>query len=176
MTTLVDAIELRLRNPSLRLAFAVLFGFLVIAGAILGPTVIKDGVENFQEIKRIQSRDYAGPIETWIRPWMIQNANTMIDALGALDWRVVDFKFGPCSKNNLRQLPNRDLRDVIDQSCQDLSRIQNAHGGECFTVSECNITEATKDEIRLVIANLDEAFSGLGLAIPYEVDEQGTIP
>jgi hypothetical protein len=135
--------------------------------------VIKDGVQSFQELKRVQSRDYAGPIETWIRPWMVQNANVMIDARGALDWRVQDFKFGPCSPSNLRQLPTRDLREVIDQSCRDLSRIQNAHGDECFTVSECNITEATKDEIRLVIANLDEVFSGLGLVIPYEVDEQG---
>jgi len=173
MTNLVDAIEIRFRNPSLRLAIGIMIGFLVIAGAILGPTVIKSGVENYQQIKRVQSRDYAGPIETWIRPWIIQNANTMIDARGALDWRVVDFKFGPCAKNNLRQLPTRDLRDVIDQSCQDLSKIQNAHGGECFTVSECNITEATKDDIRLVIANLDEVFSGLGLVIPYEVNEQG---
>ncbi len=173
MTTLVDAIQIRFRNPSLRLAFAVMFGFLVISGAILGPTVIKGGVQNFQEIKRVQSRDYAGPIETWIRPWIVLNANIMIDARGAKDWRVKDFKFGPCSQNNLRQLPTRDLRDVIEQSCEDLSRIQNAHGGECFTVSECNITDETKDEIRLVIANLDEVFSGLGLVIPYEVDEQG---
>ncbi len=174
MTTFIDAIERRFRNPSIRFALLVLFGFLVILGAILGPTVIKDGVQNLQEIKRVQSRDYAGPVETWIRPWLVQQANTMINARGALDWRVHSFKFGPCSSGNLKQLPTHDLRDIIDQSCQDLSRIQNAHGSECFTVDVCDITEATKDEIRVVIANLDAVFGDLGLVIPYETNEQGS--
>ncbi len=162
----------RLRNPSIKLvAGIILFLFAIVLG-ILGPTVIKDGIQNYQEIRRVQQFDFADPVETWIRPWMVYQANVMLSAEQPEQWRPHNFVFGPCSPENTRQLPTRELREAIIYSCGELARVQLDHASECPETNRCNISEGAKEEIRAVVAVLDEAFGNVGLVLPTAVEEQ----
>ncbi len=160
-----------LRNPSLRLVLGVFVFLLVVAGAILGPTVIKNGINNFQEVQRLREREFVPPPGAWIRPWLVTKAEIMIAAEQPIQWHPTDFKFGPCSPNNTRQLPSRDFREAIIYSCGALSRIQVDHAIECARTNECNVSDAAKDEIRAVIAVLDAAFSDAGFVGPVTEEQ-----
>ena len=172
MTIFPADMRQRLRNPSIKFVSAIILFFIAVAGAILGPTVIKDGIENYQEIRRVQQFDFADPVETWIRPWMVYQANVMLRAEQPEQWRPHNFVFGPCSSGNTQQLPTPKLREAIIYSCGELARVQLDHAPECPETNRCNISEGAKDEIRDVIAVLDEAFSDVGLVLPYTVGEQ----
>ena len=156
----------QVRNPSVRLVVGIFVFFLVVAGAILGPTVLKDGYDNYQEVQRLREREFVPPPGAWIRPWLVTKANIMITAEQPIEWHPTDFLFGPCSPDNTRQLPSRDFREAIIYSCGELASIQWDHALECAMTDECNLPEVAKDEIRSVIAVLNAAFSDAGFVLP----------
>ena len=159
------------RNPSIRLVVGIFVFFLVVSAAILGPTVIKDGIENYQEVQRLRSRDFVPPPGAWIRPWLVTKAEIMIGAEQPIEWHPTDFMFGPCSPDNTRQLPSREFREAIIFSCGELSSIQLDHALACAETNRCNIPEVAKDEIRAVIAVLDAAFANAGFVEPITEEQ-----
>lgn len=159
------------RNPSITLVLGIFLLFMAVAGAILVPTFFKGGLENFREVQRLREREFVPPPGAWIRPWLVQRANIMIAAEQPFQWHPTDFKFGPCTPENTRQLPNKDFRESIIYSCGELSNIQLDHALECAMTNECNVSETAKDEIRAVIAVLDEAFAGAGFVLPVTEEQ-----
>ena len=172
MTIFPADMRQRVRNPSIKMIAGIIIFLVAIAGGILGPTVIKDGIENYQEIRSNQKFEFADPIESWIRPWMVLQANEMLSAERPEQWRPHNFVFGPCSADNTRQLPTRELREAIVYSCGELARVQASHAAECPSTNQCLISEGAKEEIRAVVAVLDQAFGDAGLVLPYTTDEQ----
>ncbi len=156
----------------MRLIIGIFVSVIAISAAILGPTVVKDGIENYQELRAIQAREFVPPPGAWVRPWLVSRAEIMIGAQQPIEWHPADFLFGPCSPNNTRQLPNQDFREAIIYSCGALSNIQTVHAIDCARTNECNIPESAKNDIRAVIAVLDEAFSTAGFVDPV-TEEQG---
>ena len=163
-------IRQRMRNPSGR-DFWMVFGiaFVIIAGAMT-PVMI-NGVERFKEVKRIQSREFAPPPGAWVRPWLVQKAQIMIDADQPHLWHPTDFKFGPCFPGNVAQLLSDEFRTAIQYSCGEFSRIQNAYALDCATTNNCLIPESAKGELRAVIAVLDDAFSNAGFVQPVTEEQ-----
>ncbi len=160
----------RLRNPSgkdLWVTFAVIS--LILAG-VMTPIMI-NGVERYKETKRIQARQFAPPPGAWVRPWLVQKAEVMIEADQPYKWHPTDFHFGPCFPDNVRQLPNDDFRTAIRYSCREFHRIQNDYAINCATTNNCVVPEAAKAELRAVISVLDAAFADAGF-VERAIEEQ----
>ena len=58
---------------------------------------------------------------------------------------------------NAEQLPTRELREASIYSCGELADIQLDHASECPEPNQRNVSEAAQEEIRGVVAVLDEA-------------------
>ena len=159
-----------MRNPSGRDFWMVFAVAALIIGAALTPVMI-DGVKNYKEVKRLQSREFAPPPGAWVRPWLIHKAELMITAEQPWEWHPTDFKFGPCFPGNVAQLPNDEFRTAIRYSCGEFSRIQNAYAIECATTNNCLIPESARGELRAVVAVLDEAFSNAGFVQPVTEEQ-----
>jgi hypothetical protein len=160
----------RIRNPSGR-DFWILFAIVaVILGAAMTPVMI-DGVQNYKEVKRLQSRQFAPPPGAWVRPWLVHKAEIMLEAEQPWQWHPTDFKFGPCFPDNVAQLLSDKFRTAIQYSCGEFSRIQNAYAIDCATTNNCLLPETAKGELRAVIAVLDEAFSDAGFVQPVTEEQ-----
>ncbi len=95
----------------------IILSLIAVAAGILGPTVIpniiKDGIENYHEIRRVQQFDCADPVETWIRPWLVFQPNVMLSAEQPEQRRPRSLVFGPRSTRNTQRLPTGELRAVL---------------------------------------------------------------
>ncbi|MCH7740696.1 MAG: hypothetical protein IIC93_11200 [Chloroflexi bacterium] len=69
-------------------------------------------------------------------------------------------------------MPTRELREATIYACGELADIQLDHASECPEPNRRNVSEAAQEEIRGVVAVLDEAFGNVGLAPPYAVQEE----
>jgi len=160
----------RLRNPSGRFALVIgLISLAIFVGAMM-PTFI-GGVDNYKEAKRLKSREFAPPPGAWVRPWLVQKVNIMLGAEQPIQWRPVDFVYGPCAAENTRQLPNQQFREAIQYSCVELRRIQLAYAGDCATTNNCDVKLVAKDELRAVVAVLDTAFEHAGFVEPITEEQ-----
>lgn len=111
-------------------------------------------------------------VPSQIAPWMNTQANTMKNATGPLEWKVVSFRNGPCNPGNLSQLPDSKYSTAIGAACVSLDDIQQRYSGTCFLASNCNIPEAAKEEIAGAMNIVWDAFSDAGFVLPYTEFEQ----
>ena len=167
-----------LRNPSLLTIFLIVTVVCVVIFAPFAPGWISTTKESFadiakkKEITEASMSSLTSIVPSQISPWLATQANTMINAEGPLDWKVVSFRRGPCSGGNLSQLPAGKYSDSIGTACVELDRIQQLYSGKCFRASDCNVPEVAKEEISAAIGNVWEAFSDAGFVLPYDVIEQ----
>ena len=171
-----------LRNPSLLTVFIIVTIALVAILAPFAPgwfTTAQGSLKAMAQAKELGDAgrsSIAVIIPSQITPWLSIQANTMINAEGPLDWQVVSFRNGPCNADNLSQLPAGKYTSSIAQACVDLDSIQQRYSGKCFLASDCNVPEVAKDEIRLAMNSVWDAFSDAGFVLPYTEEEQQVFP
>ncbi|MBT4126819.1 MAG: hypothetical protein HOE43_10535 [Chloroflexi bacterium] len=167
-----------LRNPSL---LTVILIFLAILLVVLGPFApgwVSTTRSSFDAIAKTKERNESNMksldviVPAQIAPWMASQVDTMIEAEGPLDWQVVSFRTGPCDEENLSQLPASKYSTSIATACGEIDGIQQLYSGKCFLASDCNVPEQAKEELRLAMGNVWEAFSDAGFVSTYEVIEQ----
>jgi hypothetical protein len=167
-----------LRNPSM---LTIILIVIVAAAVIFGPFVpgwVSTTQESFEAIAKKKELNEAGMLSlgaivpSQIAPWLNQQANTMINAEGPLDWQVVSFRAGPCFADNLSQLPASKYSTAIATACDELDDIQQLYSGSCFLASDCNVPEIAKEELRAAMAGVWTEFSDAGFVLPYEELEQ----
>ncbi len=64
----------------MRLIIGIVVSVIAISAAILGPTVIKDGIENYQELREIQAREFA--CDAWVTGLQPKGVFKGVDRLG----------------------------------------------------------------------------------------------
>jgi hypothetical protein len=168
-----------LRNPSILTVFLIVVFVCVVIFAPFAPNWVSTTQKSFADIAKTKEINKAGMssitaiIPSQISPWLANQANTMINAEGPLDWKVVSFRTGPCNGDNLSQLPSGKYSDSIGTACVELDRIQQAYSGKCFRAADCNVPEVAKEEISAAIDEVWEAFSDAGFVLPYDLIEEG---
>ena len=90
----------------------------------------------------------------------------MINATGPLDWKVVNFRFGPCAPKNLEAMSAGAFVDSVTNACASLSDIQGRYTRDCFIAASCNIPESAKTEINGVMTLLWSAQADAGYERP----------
>jgi hypothetical protein len=171
-----------LRNPSLLTVFIIGTIAAVVILAPFAPGWVSTAQGSFKAMAQAKDLGNAGRssitviIPSQITPWLSIQARTMINAEGPLEWRVVSFRNGPCNSGNLSQLPAGKYTSAIAQACVDLDDIQQRYSGKCFLASDCNVPEVAKDEIRLAMDTVWDAFSDAGFVLPYTEEEQQVFP
>jgi hypothetical protein len=169
-----------LRNPSV---LTILLIVIVVCVVLIGPftpgwvsTTQKSlaDIAKTKEINKASMSSISAVIPSQISPWLANQANTMINAEGPLDWKVVSFRTGPCNGDNLSQLPPGKYSDSIGTACVELDGIQQAYSGKCIRAADCNIPEVAKEEILAAIDQVWEAFSDAGFVLPYDLIEEGS--
>jgi hypothetical protein len=129
-TTLFARFRRELRNPSMFTIFLIVRSFSIVVLAPFAPKWVattKDSFDVMSEKKKINQESMsslAAMVPSQITPWMAQQARTMSEASGPLDWKVVSFRTGPCNLENLSQLPDGKYSDSIAEVCGELDRIQ----------------------------------------------------
>ena len=178
-TSKIARIRRELRNPSMFTVFLIIAVVFVVVLAPFAPGWVSTAKDSFADIAKTKETYEASmtsitaSIPSQISPWLANQANTMVNAEGPLDWKVVSFRTGPCNGDNLSQLPAGKYSDSIGTACVELDRIQQAYSGTCFRATDCNVPEVAKEEIRSAMDDVWLAFSDAGFVIPYEVIEQG---
>ena len=82
----------------------------------------------------------------------------MRTATGPLEWDVVNFRFGPCSDDELSEMPDDACRVTLTHSCAELSDIQGRYKRDCNIAFTC----AVKEEAYLADPNfVDVPIEGL---------------
>ena len=177
-TTLFARFRRELRNPSMFTIFLIVISFSIVVLAPFAPKWVattQDSFDVMSEKKKINQESMsslAAMVPSQITPWMAQQARTMSEASGPLDWKVVSFRTGPCNLENLSQLPDGKYSDSIAQVCGELDRIQQHYSGDCFLASECNVPDAAKEEIEKAMGIVWDAFSDAGFVLHYSESEQ----
>jgi hypothetical protein len=167
-----------IRNPSLLTVFVIGTIAAIVILAPFAPGWVSTAQDSFKAMAEQDDLGDAGRssisviIPSQITPWLSLQANSMINAEGPLEWKVVSFRNGPCNAGNLSQLPAGKYSAAIAQACGDLDGIQQMYSGTCFLASNCNVPEAAKDEIRLAMNKVWDAFSDAGFVLPYKSEEQ----
>jgi hypothetical protein len=142
-------------------------------------TTTKSSFEAMAQVKEINDASRSSItviVPSQISPWLSQQANTMINAEGPLDWHVVSFRTGPCNSDNLAQLPSGKYSTSIAQTCESLDDIQQRYSGTCFLASGCNVPDIAKEEIADAMDIVWDAFSDAGFVLPYDLIEQQVGP
>ena len=171
MTTFVDRLRQRLRNPSIPFMILLILLVLAIPAAVLAPSIIRRGIEGYREARRLQEREFVEAPGTWVRPWLVKRVRIMIDASQPHEWRPTDFTRGPCAPENVVQLPVDGFREAIEYSCGELSRVQLSYAINCAETDRCNVPDEARRKLEAVIDVLDDAFANAGLAGPAYVEE-----
>ena len=168
-----------LRNPSMLTIILIL---IVVAVVVLGPFVpgwvsttrgSLEAIAKKKELNEAGILSLGAIVPSQITPWLNHQVNTMIDAQGPLDWKVVSFRSGACLGENLSQLPASKYSTAIITACDELDDIQQQYSGSCFLASDCNVPEIAKEELRATMSRVWSEFSDAGFVLPYEVLEQG---
>jgi len=163
-----------LRNPS---ALTVLLIILAVFAVVLGPFVpswVNTTQDSFDAIAKTKERNESSLksigviVPAQIAPWMSSQVDTMIDAEGPLDWQVVSFRSGPCKPENLAQLPDSKYSTSIATACNEIDDIQQLYSGSCFRASDCNVPDKAKEELRVAIGKVWDAFADAGFVLSYE--------
>lgn len=68
-------------------------------------------------------------LRTWIRPWIVFQANVMPSAEQLERWRP-QLRFRPLLTGNAEQLPTRELREAAIYAYGELADIQLDHASE----------------------------------------------
>jgi hypothetical protein len=167
-----------LRNPSMLTIFIILVVTSTIIFAPFVPGWVSTTQDSFaamakkQEINEASMSSIGAIVPSQIAPWLGSKVETMINAEGPLDWKVVSFRTGPCDPGNLVQLPASKYSTAIATTCGELDDIQQLYSGNCFLASDCNVPEAAKIELRASMGRVWEAFSDAGFVLPYTEVEQ----
>lgn len=171
-----------LRNPSMT---TVILIAVIVISALAAPfapgwiTTTKGSFESIAEQKELNEAAMSpigAIVPSQIAPWMATQARTMMEAEGPLDWKVVNFRTGPCDPDNLIQLPAGKYSDAIRTACGSLDEIQQHYSGNCFLASDCNIPEAAKNDITQTMDGVWNAFSDAGFVLPYSEVEDQVLP
>ena len=166
-----------LRNPSV---LTILLIVIVVCVVLIGPftpgwvsTTQKSlaDIAKTKEINKASMSSISAVIPSQISPWLSNQANTMINAEGPLDWQVVSFRTGPCATENLTQLPAGKYSTSIATACDELDEIQQLYSGNCFLASNCHVPEEAKQKITAAMDSVWEAFSDAGFVLPYTEEE-----
>jgi len=167
-----------LRNPSMLTIFIIIVVVSTVIFAPFAPGWISTTQNSFQSIAEQKSTQESSMLSlsaivpAQISPWLATQANTMINAEGPLDWKVVSFRTGPCLGENLAQLPAGKYSESIGATCQELDRIQQRYSGNCFRAATCIVPEVAKEEIEAAMDIVWDAFSDAGFVLPYTEFEQ----
>ena len=156
----------------------IVVGVLTVVLAPFAPkwvTTAQDSFDSMSQQKAIQEASMSSLgaiVPSQIAPWMNIQANTMANATGPLEWKVVSFRNGPCNPGNLSQLPDSKYSTAIGEACVSLDDIQQRYSGDCFLASDCTVPDAAKEEITGAMSIVWDAFSDAGFVLPYTEFEQ----
>ncbi len=171
-----------LRNPSM-ITISLIVTVVVLAfSAPFIPTWVNTTRDSLEAIREAKELDDAGRssldvlVASQIAPWMGLQAETMLNATGPLDWKVVSFRNGPCHQDNLSQLPVSEYSLAIVSACNSMDDIQQRYSGTCFLASRCNVPDEAKQEITAVMGEVWEEFSDAGFVLPYTDVEEQVLP
>ena len=140
----------------------------LIVAAIFGPGWFKTTTESIGAVTEVHDLDRASTLAEddleahQIIPWMDTQTQKMINAVGPLDWNVVNFRFGPCDPENLGAMSAGALVESITDACASLADIQGRYARDCFLATTCNVLESAKSEINDVMTLLWPAQADAG--------------
>ncbi|MDA1278842.1 MAG: hypothetical protein O3B95_02200 [Chloroflexi bacterium] len=160
----------------------ILVGVLTIVLAPFAPGWVTTTKGSFKamaqqkELNEASMSTLSAIVPSQIAPWMASRAQTMKDAKGPLDWKVVSFRTGPCNAENLSQLPAGKYSLAIAQACVSLDDIQLRYSGNCVRASTCEIPEIARTEIDEAMNAVWDAFSDAGFVLPHDLVEQQVLP
>lgn len=167
-----ERIKRDLRSPT-PLSFGVSVGVVaLIVLAIFGPGWFTSASEGIKEVTEDHDLTKASTLtvddleDHQIVPWMETQTQRMIDAKGPLDWKVVNFRFGPCDAENLEAMSAGALAESISGACDSLADIQGRYARNCFLATTCDVPESAKTEINDVMTLLWPAHTDAGYARP----------
>ena len=161
-----------LRHPSPLSFGASAVVVALIAAAIFGPGWFKSASEGIGSVTEVHDLTRASTLPEddleahQIVPWMDTQTRKMINATGPLDWKVVNFRFGPCAPKNLEAMSAGAFVDSVTNACASLSDIQGRYTRDCFIAASCNIPESAKTEINGVMTLLWSAQADAGYERP----------
>jgi hypothetical protein len=169
--SLSQRIQRELRNPSKRSVLVIIVVILLIispfvAGWVSSAQIGIDEVTADHDLSENMSAGVADLTDEQVAPWLISQANIMTAATTPLDWEIGNFFFGVCSDGDIGALSVATYRAAIDSACGSLADIQGKHGRDCYIASNCEVKQAAKDEIAVVIDSLWSAHSEAGYVRP----------
>ncbi len=161
-----------LRSPTpLSFGVVVLVVALIVV-AIFGPGWFKSASEGISSVTEVHDLTKASTLPDddleahQIVPWMEARTQTMINATTPQDWKVVNFRFGPCDPKNLEAMSAGAFVESLREACGSLADIQGRYIRDCFIASSCNVLESAKSEINDVMTLLWSAYADAGYTRP----------
>ncbi len=161
-------IRREMRNPSLRTIAIVVVTVIVVVSAPFVPTWVNSARTGIADVTEDHDLTKASTLpkndltDEQVALWMAEQGQTMIDATNPLGWKVVNFRFGPCSPENLGDMAQGPYATTVVQACASMADIHGRYQRDCFLASSCNVKDAAKDEIRVVIDVVLAAHSDAG--------------
>lgn len=160
------------RNPSVAQVLLAALFVLAVTAAIFGPTVYRGASKGFAEINERRASPAIAPAPgTWINPWLRERAGVMMNATLPVQWRVADFKSGPCGPENLALLPADKWSAAIATACGQLDGIQQRYALSCAVTSSCAVPDEARRELQGVVDYLVAEYADAGLVVPYTTEE-----
>ncbi|MBI4219725.1 MAG: hypothetical protein HY682_06230 [Chloroflexi bacterium] len=151
----------RVRNPSIPFTITLILLIVGLFGAFFGPSIVERGLAGYRETRRLREREFVESPETWIRPWLVNKIDVMLSADQPHEWRPVDFRYGPCDRENVSQLPSDKLREAISRACGDLHATQMKYAEFCAVTDRCSLPNEARVGLLEIEKRLDLAFEGV---------------